>query len=266
MMKTEFPLVQETASQQKKLSGQFDLLIQIYRRMRTRTAGVLFVLGFLPLICAPSLQAQTDNSVDGVTVKGDNVYAMHGGQMELLTDNLKLPFDIEVNTNGYFKVGKGQERKLEEGQILRSDGWLLNRDGSAWPVFDYVALKDGKVVVVRDGQSETLTTPTMFPGNLKINPDGSCVYPDGSSARLVDGQMFRLDGTSIPAKDTVTLKDGQVVVQKSGKLIPLGPSQIMGMNDGSRVRWDGTIVKPDGTTIQLQEGKTIFIDGPAPAH
>jgi len=94
-----------------------------------RIASVLFCLGFLSVIDAPSLQAQTNDSVDGVTVKGDTVYCLHGGQMEALTDNLKLPFDIEVRTTGHFKVGDGQERKLEEGQVLRRDGWLVNPDG-----------------------------------------------------------------------------------------------------------------------------------------
>ena len=231
-----------------------------------RIACGLFCLGFLPVVCAPSLQAQTNNPADGVTVKGEEVYCIRGEQLEVLTDNLKLSSDIEVNTNGYFKVGNGQERKLEEGQVLRRDGWLLNRDGSTWPVFDYVAMKEGKVIVVRDGRAETLTAPTTFPGNLKIAPDGSCVYPNGSSARLVDGQLFRLDGTSVPAKDTVTLKNGRVVVQKSGTLISLTPSQIMGMNDGTRVRGDGSIMNRDGTITQLREGQTVLIEGAASAH
>ena len=231
-----------------------------------RIACVLFCLGFLPVVCAPLLQAQTDNSVDGVTVKGEKVYCMRGGQLEVLTDNLKLPFDVEVNTNGCFKVGSGHERKLEEGQVLRRDGWLLNPDGSAWPVFDYVALKEGKVIVVRDGQAETLTESMTFPNNLNIAPDGSCVYPDGSRVRLADGQVFRLDGTSILTKDTVTMKDGRVVVQKSGTLISLTPSQIIGMNDGTRVQGDGTIRSRDGTVTQLREGQTVFIDGAASAH
>jgi len=129
-----------------------------------------------------------------------------------------------------------------------------------------VALKDGKVIVVRDGQTETLTKTITLSSHMQIAPDGSCVYPNGSSARLVDGQIFRLDGVSVPSKDTVTLEKGQVVVQKSGKLISLKPTEIMGMNDGTRVQWDGTVIKPDGTTTQLREGQTILIDGPTPAH
>jgi len=231
-----------------------------------RIARVVFCLAFLAAVWTPSLQAQTDKSVDGVTVKNETVYAMHGAQLDALTDVLKLPCDVEVNTNGYFKVGNGRERKLEEGQVLRSDGWLLNRDGSLWPVFDYVALKDGKVIVVRDGQAETLTKTMTFPNRLSISPDGSCVYPTGGNARLADGQLFQLDGSSVPSKDTVTLKNGKVVVQKSGTLITLDTAQIMGMNDGSRVQGDGTIKNRDGTTTQLHEGQTVLVDGAAAAH
>ena len=231
-----------------------------------RIVRALFCLGFLAAVWTPSLQAQTDKSVDGVTVKNETVYAMHGAQLDALTDNLKLPCDVEVNTNGYFKVGNGHERKLEEGQVLRSDGWLLNQDGSLWPVHDYATMKAGKVIVVRDGQAETVTKTMTFPNHLSISPDGSCIYPNGGNARLADGQLFQLDGSSVPSKDTVTLKSGKVVVQKSGTLITLAPGQIMGMNDGSRVQGDGTIKNRDGTTTQLHEGQTVLVDGAAAAH
>jgi hypothetical protein len=81
------------------------------------------------------------------------------------------------------------------------------------------------------------------------------------SVRLMDGQLFRMDGTPVDAKDTATLKNGVVVVQKDGSLIRLAPVQIMGMNDGTRVRGDGQVQKPDGTTSQLREGQTILIEG-----
>jgi hypothetical protein len=216
----------------------------------------------LAIACAPALRAQTDSSVDGVTVKGDKVYGIQGGSLEVLMDNLKLPFDVEVTTNGSFMVARGKERKLEEGQVLRSDGWLLNPDGSMQPVFDHVTMRNGHVMVVRDGEATRLTEPMRFPNNLSIAPDGSCNYPDGSPSRLADGQAFRLDGTAIPAKDAVTLKSGRVVVQKDGTLIPLSPGHIMGMNDGTRVYGNGQIQKHDGTTTQLRDGQTILIAGP----
>lgn len=210
-----------------------------------------------------SFRAQAGGPVDSVTVRSNEVYALRGDAAEEIVTNLELPLDIEVTTNGTFTVAKGKERKLEEGQVLRSDGWLLNPGGSMQPVFDHVTMQNGRVVVVRDGVPTTLTKPMLFPNHLRIAPDGSCTYPDGSPSRLADGQMFRLDGTAIPPKDAVTLKNGHVVVQKDGALISLMPAQFMGMNDGTRVRGDGLIQKPDGTTFQLKEGQTILIAGPA---
>ena len=226
-----------------------------------RSACVLFCALFLAFVCVPSLQAQPDNSVDGVTVKDGKVYCMRGDQLELLTENLEFPFNVKVDTNGTFEVAGGKERQLGEGQVIRRDGWLLNPAGSIQPVFDHVAMKEGRVIVVRDGQAGPLTKPMIFPNNLNVAPDGSCVYPDGTSSRLMDGQLFRLDGTVIPGKDTVTLKNGRVVVQKQGTLISLLPIQIMGMADGTRVRGDGLIQKQDGTTTQLREGQTILFEG-----
>jgi hypothetical protein len=265
-MKTRSSHVQAKQLKQKYPAGEPDRCGRVRLCKTGRIVSVLFCLGLLSFVCAPSLPAQPESSADGVTVKNGEPYCLRGEQLEALTENIKLPLDIEVNTNGCFKVGKGKERKLEEGQVLRRDGWLLNPDGSVWPAFDYVAMKEGKVIAVRDGEADTLTEAMVFPNKLTISPDGMCAYPDGNRMRLVDGQLFRLDGTAILAKDTVTLKNGRVVVQKSGKLITLLPDQIVGMNDGTRIQGDGTIHRRDGSIIPLQEGKTVTVEGVAAPH
>jgi hypothetical protein len=222
---------------------------------------------FMAIACASSpLRALADDQVDGVTLKDGKVNCILGDQLEAPTNIVKLPFEVEVSTNGTFTVAKGKERKLLEGQVIRNDGWLLNPDGSVQPVFDYVTMKGANVLVVRDGKAVTLTKPMTFPNNMNIAPDGSCVYPDGARTRLMDGQLFRLNGTPILSKDTITLIKGRVVVQKDGSLITLNSVQIMGMNDGTRVYGKGYIEKPDGTTIQLREGRTILVDGALVRH
>jgi len=215
----------------------------------------------LAFVSALSFRAQAGDDVDGVTVKGGQVYFLHGDNREILSENLKFSADVQVNTDGTFTVAKGKERLLGEGQMLRRDGWLLNSDGSAEPVFDHLAMKAGQVQVVCDGQTEALAKPMNFTNGLSVAPDGYCVYPSGAHTRLMDGQMFHLDGTPILSKDTISLKNGRVVVQKDGSLIPLAGVQIMGMNDGTRVHGDGFIQKSDGASFHLREGQTILIDG-----
>ncbi len=208
-----------------------------------------------------NLQAQSDSAADAVTVKDGKIYTVQGDQFDLLTENLKFPFNINISTNGTFKIAGGKERRLEAGQILRRDGWLLNPNGSIEPVFNHVAMQAGRVIVVRDGQAASLMSTMTFPNNLRVAPDGLCVYPDGGSSRLIDGQLFQLDGTAIAPKDTITLKNGRVVVQKDGSLITLAPVQILGMNDGTRVSGSGSIQRRDGSPTQLREGETILVDG-----
>jgi hypothetical protein len=229
-----------------------------------------FCLVLLLVMGAFSLRAKADSAIDEATIKGTQAYGIRGEQLDALEDVLKFPFEVEVNTNGTFKVSGGRERKLQEGQVIRRDGWLVNPDGTIRPVFDHVGMIAGRVTVVRDGQAQTSTERMVFPNGLTIDPDGSCVFPDGNRSRLADGQLFRLDGTSIPPKDSATFKNGRVVVQKSGTLIALDPTlasvQAMGMSDGSRVQGNGTIRRQDGTIIPLPEGKTVLFAGINTGH
>ena len=118
------------------------------------------------------LAVQAADMVDGVTLKQNKVYSLRGDKQEILEDNLKLPFKVVVNTNGSFTVEDGKMRMLQEGQVLRSDGWLLNLDGSIQPIFDHVAMKNGKIYVVRDGQATAITETMVFPNGMSVNPDG----------------------------------------------------------------------------------------------
>ena len=215
------------------------------------------------IVClAPSLWAKNNDSADSVTFKNNEVYAIRGDQQEVITNDLKFPHDVEISTNGTFKVGKGKARKFTEGQVLLRDGWLLNPGGSFQPVMDHVIMKEGRALIVRDGRAEDLKQTLIFPNNASITPDGYYTYPTtGRRARLNDGEWFQLDGTPIPTKDAATLINGQVVMQRDGSRIPLQPAQRMGMNDGTWVSWDGTVQPPTGPTYKLREGQTVLIVG-----
>lgn len=211
---------------------------------------------------ATSLLAQNSSPVDRVVFKQDKVFAIQGDQPEAITKNLKFPHDVEISTNGTFTVGKGKERKFEEGQTLFRDGWLLNPDGSFQPVMDHLVKQAGKVMIVRDGRAEPLTQVMTFPNQASISPDGFYTYPGiGRRVRLNDGEWFELDGTPIENKDAATLIHGQVVMQRDGSRILLQTGQKMGMSDGTWVSWDGTVQPPSAPAYQLREGQTVLLAG-----
>jgi hypothetical protein len=217
----------------------------------------LLLLGFTACLG----QAGEDDALNGVTKKGEKAFQIRGTNLVAITSEFKMPPEIVVNTNGTFSLANGKERTLQEGQVIRTDGTLLNPDGSIQPIQDHLAMKNARVVLVKDGESTPIAEPLRLTNGATITPDGIVIRADGYRTRLVDGQLFTMDGTPLPTKDSITLKNGRVIVQRDGSLIPLQPLHIMGMSEGSRVFGTGKVVKRDGTVILLKEGETVIIDG-----
>jgi uncharacterized protein DUF6799 len=217
-------------------------------------------IAFSCLLLGFSVSVFGQGGVEKVVNQGGKVQAQVGGSLQPMKAAVAFPGGVAVNTNGVFKVGQGNERRLENGQAITADGMLHNPDGSVGPVFDHYVSKGGRVYVVKDGAApEPVTQNVVFADGSSLSPDG--VYrAGGRMSRLIDGQTLRMDGNIIPALDTVTFKNGKVTVQKDGALIPVTSS--ITMNDGSKVLANGTIVSFDGTkTMKLADGQTITLPG-----
>ena len=78
-----------------------------------------------------------------------------------------------------------------------------------------------RVMVFKDGEGEALADPLTLPDGSVINPDGFYTRPGGGYSRLVDGQLLTLEGASLAGLDTISFRNGRVVVYKAGALIPL---------------------------------------------
>lgn len=84
--------------------------------------------------------------------------AVIDGKSITLTNEVSLPKNIVVGTNGMFTVAGGKKRALTEGQVLNRDGRLTSPDGSVVPVEDHLTSQAGKIRLVLDGQPQPLTT------------------------------------------------------------------------------------------------------------
>jgi len=234
---------------------------KVKRYGRTALRGLVIIQFFLAAN-AGMLCAQSNFSKEGVTCRTNRTLIQRGGKWILLSSEMAMPGEIKVFTNGTFQVNDGKARHLEEGQILRPDGNLLNPNGSTMPVFDHLAMSGATVKVFKDGKGQALTDTLILPDGTGINPDGTYARPTGRRSRLVDGQLLTLEGVPMPVQDTISFRDGKVVVYKSGALIPVpSPNVIIGMFDGTRVGGDGFITFPNGTTSQMTEGETITVEG-----
>ena len=64
---------------------------------------------------------------------------------------------------------------------------------------------------------------------------------------------------SMKMKDGVMMKDGRAMLCKGKKCTPL--TKTYTCTDGCKVSTDGTVTKPDGTTMKLKDGYEIGKDG-----
>jgi hypothetical protein len=65
--------------------------------------------------------------------------------------------------------------------------------------------------------------------------------------------------TSMKMKDGVMMKDNKAMLCKGKKCAPL--TTTFNCSDGCKVSPDGTVTKPDGTTMKLMNGYEIDKDG-----
>jgi hypothetical protein len=221
----------------------------------------LLLLCLVGFISAASTLADSMVATEYVQKQKDKVILASEGQETELQTEVLFPFGIKIQTNGTFTVNNGKERTLAEGQKLGKDGMLSSLDGTLVPVMDHVAHKNGRVTVYRDGDGQVLNAPLSLEDGTRVMPDGMVTRSSGKTIRLMDGQMILLTGVAVPARDTITLRNGKVVVQKDGSPLTLVPTQTLMMNDGTKVFGNGTVQMLDGKSVTLVEGQIIVIQG-----
>lgn len=207
------------------------------------------------------LGAESVTSATKVQFKSQKVFSWPDGKELKAPDEIILPFSIVVRTNGTFTVKGGKERTLLEGELLGADGMLTRPDGSITPVIDHLTLSRGHVVVFRDGTATELREALKLGDGSTVSPDGKFTPPSGSTRRLLDGELFLLEGGKLPSRDTITMKNGRVIVQKDGTRLEVEPARSITMNDGTKVLGDGTVIKPGGERTKLDEGEIITLEG-----
>jgi hypothetical protein len=229
--------------------------------MKPNLFKTLFAAAFLFAANTHLIFAQGDASTV-VLWRTNTALLQTGNEWEALPDDMTMPGDIRVFTNGNFQIDDSKVRQLKEGQMLRGDGYLINEDGTTMPVPDHIAMKGG-VVIVKDGEEQRPGGTTTLADGTTIDADGQFVRPNGRRSRLRDGQYITLDGSGqIAGLDTITFKNGTVRVYKSGTLIEMNaPNVIMGMFDGSKITAQGVLMGLDGSSRQLADGEMVILPG-----
>ena len=216
----------------------------------------------LGLLVTFSLAAAPMVGVEKVQFRDNKVFAWQNGSVVEAITEVALPFDILVQTNGVFTVNGGRERRLSEGDILGRDGMLLKPDGSILAMMDHVTMNRGQVLRSEDGDAAAPRETMQLGDGTTLRPDRKIVTPQGNASWLLDGELLKPEGGSLRARDTITMQNGRVMVQKDGTMLVLDPARSITMNDGTKVMGDGTIISfLSGAQTKLAEGQVHVIEG-----
>lgn len=228
--------------------------------MKTLTLGRLLAHAALLVAMAGTAFAAPAESV---TVRDGRLLLMKSGVPDkVVTNQFDLSATITVLTNATFAVARGKPRALLAGEILDGNGLLTKPGGAVGPVEDHYAMIKGRMHLVENGVATAINRPVRCATGATIAPEGWITTANGRRTRVLDGQWFKLDGTAIAARDSITLIKGRVVVQKDGSLLTVAPSHILYMSDGTKVSGDGTYTKRGRNAVKLKEGEVVVIDGP----
>jgi len=223
--------------------------------MKTLIVASCLIASYSLPLAAASIAAEK------VQFNNKKVIVTPGDQALEAPNEVTLPFDIIVRTNGTFMVKGGKARQLEEGEILDQDGMLIKPDGSITPVMDHVTLNRGKVILMKDGEPTEPSAAIELGNGTSVSPDGKVSQDNGSPRQLLDGELFHSDGKTLPTRDTISLQNGKVVVQKDGSKLSVEPGRSITMNDGTKVLGDGTVIQFNGEKSTISEGQILTLEG-----
>jgi len=147
-------------------------------------------------------------------------------------------------------------------QMRRADGG--SRDG--------YFLKNGKVMVFRNGAETELTQEARFDNGMRLQPDGFIVYQDGTRVQLRDSQMLAMDGNffdreRVNASFRETRGRDGYFVGRNGKVMSFKDGRIQEItsditfDNGSRLSVDGTFTMKDGTRSRLESSQWMSFSG-----
>ena len=63
------------------------------------------------------------------------------------------------------------------------------------------------------------------------------------------------------SQDQIVMQDGRVMIVRNSKMSPV--DEEITLPDGTKVKSDGMILMPDGTTRMMAEGETMLLPGEA---
>ena len=222
-------------------------------------------------------------TVDHYIFRDSKMMLVKDGDPQVLSQDVTFPNGNKLLKHGHMTMKDGTKHVLKEGEKLDMNGNFIVDKGKA----DYndknnIVMKQGKVIVVKDGKESPLTEDKLMPNWTRIYPDGT-IEKNNVKTKMKEGERFDMEGdplskintgytgtptttttntspnTTVPAKTPtqtlITLKSGKMIILTGSKEIPLSKERML--NNGTKIATDGTITKKDASSFKLKEGEKV---------
>ena len=162
----------------------------------------------------------------------------------------------------------------------------------------YLLGSDGTVIFLNNGIAERVTRDVVLQNGLLLRPDGSMTTQTGGSLTLRSEQFITPSGTiqaatpgelsvvtttisaapaasatgsdlppmkkqgeevGISAVDGISVSGADAIITRNGVSERL--AQSLDLSDGSKIRPDGVLTRPDGSEITLRANQVLSFDG-----
>src|SRR6266404_2614415 len=129
---------------------------------------------------------------DHYTLKDGKVYFVQNGMFKPVNEEVVFKNGVRLKTDGTINTSSGMVLRLQSGQMLSPDGEPLQAK-------DHVMMKDGKLLIQRDGAFVTLAPGTLMgmSDGTKVKSDGTIITQGGQTFTLKEGDRLTLDGAAM---------------------------------------------------------------------
>jgi hypothetical protein len=135
----------------------------------------------------------TDGSItpvwDHLTMRRGALVQVKDGEVTPVTKDVTMSDGTRIGRDGTMRLPNGSLKRFLDGQILTLDGRFAGAADSA-------TLKNGQVVVQKDGTQFTIRRDQtlMMNEGTRVLGNGTVISPDGKSSKLQEGEVRTFQG------------------------------------------------------------------------
>lgn len=123
---------------------------------------------------------------------------MKNGKRMLMDADMSMPNGTMVMKDGTCTMMDGTRMMMKEGDRMDMNGNMMKK---GYNRKDHIMMKNGKMMIIKDGKKTALGSTMPMPNGVMVMPDGTCTMEDGTKLMMKDGDKMDMEGNMIGKKN-----------------------------------------------------------------